>query len=167
MSFPKTMTTEQLQEYGFVIDPDNEARAYSELYPDLSCRHRCETCGMWSSVMGGEKLECPQCHQRKPPLRETKQYFKLYACCQDDGCQVRHQAIQILRRVGIDTNWPSHDGFGEYWSLYAVKELSDPERSEFFEVVNNLSVSKFGARKLCHPNSKARSKLPKRPSAPQ
>ena len=167
MSFPKYMDDEELRTYGFVLCPDNENEAYCELYPNLSRRHRCSSCGMWSSVTGGKQLVCPQCSQRKNPIRVTKQYFKLYLCCHDDTCPTREQAFQILQQAGLDTHWRSHDRFGEYVSLELLMRCSDEERIEFFEIINDYSVSKFGARKLCHPNSKSRSKLPKRIARPK
>jgi hypothetical protein len=35
-----------------------------------------------------------------------------------------------------------------------------------WDTINEYSISKFGARKLCHPNSKGRSKLPKKGMRP-
>jgi hypothetical protein len=89
MSFLTTMTTEQLAQNGFDISPTNPDLAISRLYPHLSFRHRCQQCGNWSRVTNGK---CSQCFVGKPPLRPTRQYYKLYlGCCDDDNCPVQRQ----------------------------------------------------------------------------
>ena len=161
MSYPGTMNDEQLRTFGFIVSPDNPDLAYHQLYPNLSFRHRCSTCGNWSSGQGGKELECPQCFQGKTPLQVTNQYFKLYVCCFDDECTIRKQAFAFLREVGVDVKWGCHDGFGEYINLQHLKSFSEEDRIEILLLLNNVSVSKFKARKLAHPGSKMRSKLPK------
>jgi hypothetical protein len=158
------MNDMQLREFGFRVSEDDPTVAFSELYPNLSFRHKCSDCGMWSSAYSGKdrKKHCPQCYADKTPIKETKQYFKLYACCFDDDCPIRKEASAFLHEMGIDARWPAHDGFGEYFSLDPIKSLSEAERDQFFTTINNVSVSKFGARQLAHPNSKKRSKLPKK-----
>lgn len=154
MSYPRTMNDEQLCTFGFVISPDNPDVAYHQLYPNLSFRHRCSTCGNWSSGHGGEELECPQCFQRKKPLQPTNQYFKLYMCCVEEDCTIRKQAFAFLQEVGVDVKWRCQDGFGEYVDLQHLKSLPEEERIEVFLALNNVSISKFGARKLAHPGTR-------------
>lgn len=160
MSYLKTMTLEQLGQYGFDISPDDSSLAVCRLYPNLSVRHRCEKCGNWSSVTNGK---CPRCFVRKNPQKPTGQYFKFYlSCCSNDNCSVRKEAMVYLASEGMDTVWLCHDGFGRYVSLKPIQEWDETDRTEFFDAINDFSVSKYGARLLCHPDSKQRSKLPKK-----
>jgi hypothetical protein len=152
------MTDEQLRTYGFVVFPDDPNKARSELYPHLSYRHRCPSCGMWSGLRDGV---CVQCHQGKKPIRITKQYYKLYLCCDDETCPIRQQAFSILREAGIDPNRLRYEKIGDCIDLALLQTLSEEKRADFFDTINNISVSKHGARKLRHEGSKTRSKLPK------
>jgi hypothetical protein len=160
MSYLGTMTGEQLAQNGFDISPDDPNLAICRLYPHLSFRHRCSKCGNWSRLFNGE---CPQCFMGKKPIKPTKQYFKLYLrCCTDENCAIRAEARGLLRDAGMETVWTHHDGFGEYISLDAVRGWAEAEQHEIFATVNEFSVSKYGARLLCHPKSVSKSKLPKR-----
>jgi hypothetical protein len=161
MSYPSYMTDEELKVYGFVIDPEKPTTAYSELYPNFSFRHRCETCGIWSAVFGGTIMECPRCYQGKEPFKVTLQSYKLYVCCFDPECAIRKAAMPILWEADIDAKWPSHDGYGEYYNLASLKTASKEKQECFFMSIRNLCVSKFRAMKLTHPGKKERSKLPK------
>ena len=157
MSFIGTMTTEQLVQNGFYISPDNSDLAICKLYPNLSMRHRCQKCGNWSRSHNGQ---CPQCFIGRSPLKPTKQYFKVYTqCCGDQNCELRREASAFLNSAGMDTKWTGHDRYGAYVSLSPVQSWSEEDRNEFFADINEFSVSKFGARLLCHPDSKNRSKL--------
>jgi hypothetical protein len=156
MSYPAYMTDEQLRTDGFVVSPDNPNLAHSILYPTLSYRHRCPSCGMWSGLTDGL---CRQCHQGKKPIKITKQYYKLYLCCDDETCPIRQQAFSILREAGIDPTRPRYEKIGI--DLALLKTFSEEKRVQFFDTINNISVSKHGARKLRHEGSKMRSKLPK------
>jgi hypothetical protein len=161
MSYLGTMTTEQLGQNGFDISPDNPDLAISRVYPNLSMRHRCQKCGNWSRIINGK---CAQCFVGKEPLKPTRQCYKFYLhCCAAEDCPTRREALAFLSSSGMDTRWRSGDGFGEYISLEPIRSWAEAERSEFFATINEFSVSKFGARLLCHPNSNRRSKLPKRP----
>ncbi len=159
MSYLGTMTTEQLAQNGFDISPDDPDLAVSRLCPHLSVRHRCQRCGNWSRATNGK---CPQCFVGKNPLKPTRQYYKFYLqCCPSDDCLIRREAKAFLALAGMETHWLGQDRFGEYVSLDPMRSRAEAERNEFFAAVNEFSVSKFGARLLCHPNSNRRSKLPK------
>jgi len=160
MSYPKHMNDEELVTFGFAVSPDDPSLAYHKLYPELSVRHRCSSCGTWSAVVGGKELVCKQCSQGKTPV-VNRQFHKLYLCCNDEDCQTRRRALQMLGEAGCDTVWSNHDGFGEYVSLDPLTSMSSQQRTEFNLTINRFSVSKFGARKVVHPDSKRRSKLPK------
>ena len=135
--------------------------AVCRLYPNLSVRHRCEKCGNWSSATNGK---CAKCFVGKKPLKPTRQYYKFYlGCCGNENCSVRKEAKAYLASEGLDTTWLCHDGFGEYVSLKPIQEWDETDRNDFFDAINDFSVSKYGARLLCHPDSKKRSKLPKKP----
>lgn len=161
MSYLKTMTTEQLEQNGFKISPDDPDLAVSRLYPNLSVRHRCRKCGNWSMTSNGK---CPQCFVGKKPLKATRQYYKFYLhCCGDKNCGVRREAMSFLGAKGMETLWLEHDGYGAHVSLQPVRSWDEEERSEFFSSLNEFSVSKYGARLLVHPGSTQRSRLPKKP----
>ncbi len=156
------MTDEELVTHGFVVFPDDPTKAYCALYPTLSFRHRCDTCGIWSSLQGNdEKMECPQCFTGKKPFKPNKQSFKLYLCCDSDDCPIIQEAFALLRENGINPRWGSYDGFGGYIELDHLRTLPDEQRVRFYLAVNNITVSKYRARLLVHPGSKKKSKLPK------
>lgn len=160
MSFIGTMTTEQLEQNGFHVSQVDPNLAVSKLYPNFSVRHRCEKCGNWSRSYNGQ---CPRCFIGRPPLKTTKQYYKVYTnCCTNKDCEFRLEATAFLNSAGMDTKWPFHDGNGEYVSLLPIKSWSEELQCEFFADLNEVSVSKFGARLLAHPKSNTRSKFPKR-----
>lgn len=157
MSYPKTMTTAQLEQFGFYISPDDPKLAINEIYPNLSFRHQCDMCGNWSATTNGQ---CRQCLIGHEPLKPTKQYFKFYlGCCGDKDCRIRLEAVHFLKKMGFPDE--DRDGNGSYINLSLAKKWTDEEQSELFLELNNFSVSKYGARKLAHPKSKATSKLPK------
>jgi len=159
MSYLGTMTTEQLAHNGFYVSPDNPRLAINKIYPHLSVRHHCQTCGNWSRGFNGK---CPQCHKGSKPLQPTKQHFKFYyQCCRDEDCPVRKDAFRYLQSCGLDTKWTCHDGSGGgYVDLAPIREWDEEKRNDFYEEINCFSVSFNKARKLKHPDSKAKSKLP-------
>ena len=162
LSYPAYIHTEELNRYGFAINPDNPRQAVHTIYPTLSCRWQCDKCGVWSSSIGGLRgMFCLRCVTDRKPHTVTNQTYKLYHCCNDRECVVRQQAEQFLGGYGIELLWGSHDGYGGYYDLKPVKELDEEEQEHFFLQLNAISVSKFRARKMVHPGTKARSKLPK------
>jgi hypothetical protein len=78
---------------------------------------------------------------------------------------VQREARRFLSSSGIEDCGHCFDGYGEYLPFDVIKLWPEEERTEFFEAINDFSVSKFGARLLCHPNSKQKSQLPKRPKS--
>lgn len=165
LSYLSTLTTAQLEEEGFAIDEDNPRRATHTIYPNLSVRHQCEECGNWSALFGGAKMRCLQCNTGKPATKETLQYWKVYLCCNDDDCPVRREAFQFLCKYGLreQTEWRRSERIGECVDISKLKDtLSEEQRSEFFAMLNEFTVSKFASRLLVHPDSKKTSKLPKR-----
>ncbi len=171
MGYPGTMTTRQLRWYGFVIQqppPGNPPMAVSELYPNLSARWQCSKCGNWSQSHGnGKDFHCPQCFTRKKPLKSTRQHWKLYLCCDDGDCPTWREAMALLKEYRIEVNGiggidTSSDGTGSYVDMSGIEDLPLLQLDEFFDRLNMLSVSKRLGRKLNHPGSKDRSKLPKR-----
>jgi hypothetical protein len=166
MSYPNFMTDEELVTHGFVVFEDNPKKAYSSLYPTFSFRHKCDTCGRWSAVFGnGRRMECVRCFTGGKPFEPTLQSYKLYMCCFEQDCPVRRQALEMLHDAGIELDGPRHEGIGECYSLEQIKDWPEDKRIEFLLTLNNISVSKFRARKLVHPGSKgnnARSRLPKK-----
>ena len=165
MSYPDFMTDEELVTHGFVVCADNPKKAYSKLYPS-SFRHKCDTCGRWSAGFGNDKkMECQRCYTERKRFDPTLQSYKLYMCCFDGDCPIRRQALDLLRDAGISVGWPRHERIGEYHSLEQIEGWPEDKRIEFLLTLNNISVSKFRARKLIHPGSKgtkARSRLPKK-----
>lgn len=162
MSYPAYIHTEELNRYGFDINPDNQREAISRLHPTLSFRYQCDKCGVWSSAFGGlHGMFCVRCNSGKTPHQITRQTYKLYLCCTDHECELRHRAFQFLSDYGLELVATCHDGYGEYVDLAPIKELGEEEQEHFFLQLNNFTVSKFRARKMTHPGKPARSKLPK------
>ena len=166
MSYPDFMTDEELVTHGFVVFEDNAKKAYSKLYPTISFRHKCDTCGLWSALYGNEKkMERRRCFTGSKPFEPTLQSYKLYLRCFDENCQVRRHAVELLHEAGIDVGWPRHERIGECYLLEQIKGWPEDRRIEFLLTLNNITVSKFRARKLVHPGctgSNARSRLPKK-----
>jgi hypothetical protein len=79
----------------------------------------------------------------------------------DTNCLVREEVCRFLRANGLESRWTHQDGYGEYISLESLQSWDESRRNDFFAELNDYSVSKFGARKICHPKSNLKSKLPK------
>ncbi len=162
MSYPAYIHTEELNRYGFDINPDDPREAISRLYPTLSFRYQCDGCGVWSSAFGGRTgMFCLRCSTGKAPHQITRQTYKLYFCCNDHDCGLRQQVFQFLSESGLELTALCHDGYGGYVDLAPIRELGEEEQEHFFLQLNNFTVSKFRARKIVHPGKPARSKLPK------
>ena len=132
MSYPDFMTDEELVTHGFVVCEHNPKKAYSTLYPTLSFRHKCDTCGRWSAVFGNErKMECLRCFTGRRPFEPTLQSYKLYMCCFEEDCLVRRQALELLRDAGIAVGWPRHERNGDCYSLEQIKDWPEEKRTEF------------------------------------
>jgi ssDNA-binding Zn-finger/Zn-ribbon topoisomerase 1 len=160
VGFPKYMTDEELFAFEFAVSPDNPTFARHKLYPHLSVRYRCPSCNLWASTMkGGTKLVCEQCHKGGKPIKKSTQFDKLYDCCGDRECNTWREVLHLFRHYGLPIE-NCHDGFGGYLRISLPDAWSQEERFEFHARINEFSVSKFGARKVeCTRTGKLRSKL--------
>ncbi len=162
MSYPAYIHTNELNRYGFAINPDNPREANHTIYPTLSARYQCDKCGVWSSAFGGlPGMFCVRCFTDKPPHKVTLQTYKLYLCCTDHDCEHQQVAFRFLSDYGFELTFLGHDGYGGYVDLAPIKQLVEEEQEHFFLQLNNFTVSKYRARKMEHPGRQARSKLPK------
>ncbi len=161
MSYPSILYgPEDLAAFSFAIDPQNPNVAFSVVYPTLSFRYKCESCGVWADSHNGK---CKGCFIGKPPKRQAGQRDKLYLCCDDLGCEVRQEAFSMLGDAGMPLGIAS-DGFGAtgYVMILFPKDWSEQDRVNFNLKLSGLCVSKFQTRKLdCNPNKNLRSKLAK------
>lgn len=162
MGYPKYLTDEQLAYHGFVVDKADKDLATHEVYPRLSCRHRCSKCGLWTTQalgISGKPQICQPCIWGKPVT--SSQINKLYVCCDDANCPTRQKADVLLKSMNQETI-PSGDGFGRHFKLNLDSSIRRSARIKLHLTLSRMSMSKFGARKLMCPKAgKVRSKLPR------